>query len=499
MRLPNSVYNPISALGAAVAFVTGLLGGLLLALSFFLEELHNPYFGIFLYLLLPAVLFAGLLLIPIGMLRARHRRTAGRGPASWPVVDLGRPGHRNAVLVFLAGTAVLLTVSGIGSYEAFHYSESVEFCGTTCHQVMEPEYTTYQSSPHARVSCSACHIGEGADWWVKAKLSGAYQVYATLTDRYPRPIPTPVENLRPAQETCERCHWPQMFFGGQQRRYSHYLYDDDNTPWSIDLLIKTGGGDPARGQASGIHWHMNIGARLEYIARDHERTEIPWVRVTNRKTGAVTVYQDESNPLTEEEIAAAEPRVMDCMDCHNRPSHVYLSPDEAIDLALRGGAIDADLPGIKRLAVEAMAAGYGSKQEAMSGIGTALVTHYRENAPEVYEARRASLEAAVEAVQQAYARNIFPAMNAQWSDYPSHVGHFDSIGCMRCHAGNHVSADGARVSTSCDACHTILAQGNGAEFETASIAEGLEFRHPVDIAEMWREIGCWECHQGVQP
>jgi len=499
MKLPNSVYNPISALGAAVAFVTGLLGALLLGLSFVLEELHNPYFGIFLYLVLPAVLFAGLLLIPIGMVRARHRRTEGRGPAHWPVVDLSRPGHRNAVLVFLAGTAVLLTVSGIGSYEAFHYSESVEFCGTTCHQVMEPEYTTYQHSPHARVSCSACHIGEGADWWVKAKLSGAYQVYATLTDRYPRPIPTPVENLRPAQETCERCHWPKMFFGGQQRRYSHYLYDDDNTPWTIDLLIKTGGGDPARGQASGIHWHMNIGAKVEYIARDDERSEMPWVRVTDRRTGAVTVYQDESNPLTEEEIAAAEPRVMDCMDCHNRPSHVYLSPDEAIDLALRRGAIDRDLPGIKRLAVTAMAAGYGSKQEALSGIATVIISHYREKLPEVYERRRARLDEAVEAVQQAYASNVFPAMNAQWSDYPTHAGHFDSIGCMRCHTGNHVSEDGHRVTASCEACHVILAQGDGAGYEAASIAEGLEFRHPVDIAEMWREVGCWECHQGVQP
>ncbi len=498
LKLPPSAYNPLSALGAAVALVCALVGLALLAAGLFFEEQHNPYFGIFLYLVLPAVLVAGLLLIPIGMLRRRRRRAAEPG-GRWPVIDLNRPAHRSAALIFVAGTALFLALSAVGSYGAYHHSESVEFCGTTCHQVMEPEHTTYQHSPHARVACASCHIGEGADWFVKSKLSGVYQIYATLADRYPRPIPAPIENLRPAQETCERCHWPQMAFGAQQRRFSHYRYDDANTPWTIDLLIKTGGGDPALGQTSGIHWHMNVGVRVEYIARDEKRQDIPWVRVTDRHTGEVTVYQSESNPLPAEEIAAATPRVMDCVDCHNRPSHVFQSPDEAIDLALRAGTIDPGLPAIKRVAVDAMAAEYATREEAREGIAGAVASFYREQHEEVWRRRRAAVEQAVAGVQDAYARNVFPHMNARWSAYPSNAGHFDSIGCMRCHGGDHVADDGQRVTTDCTACHTILAQGSGDRIATATTEAGLEFEHPEDIADMWREVGCWECHQGLRP
>ena len=498
LKLPPSAYNPLSALGAAVALVCALVGAVLLSAGFLFEEQHNPYFGIFLYLVLPAFLVLGLLLIPIGMIRRRRRR--GIEPSErWPVIDLNRPAHRNATLVFVAGTALFLALSGVGSYGAYNYSESVEFCGTTCHQVMEPEYTTYQHSPHARVACASCHIGEGADWFVKSKLSGVYQIYATLADRYPQPIPAPIENLRPAQETCERCHWPQMAFGASQRRFTHYLYDDANTRWTVDLLIKTGGGDPARGHTTGIHWHMNIGFEVDYIARDEARQDIPWVRVTDRHTGEVTVYQSESAPLSEQEIAAAEPRRMDCIDCHNRPSHVFRSPDEAIDLALRGGAIDPDLPAIKRVAVEAMAAEYADRQEATEGIATALASFYRDEHDKTWNRRRGAVERAIAGVQEAYATNVFPHMNARWSVYPSNAGHFDSIGCMRCHGGDHVSDDGQRVTTDCTACHTILAQGRGEEIARAATGEGLEFEHPEDIAEMWREVGCWECHQGVQP
>jgi hypothetical protein len=290
-----------------------------------------------------------------------------------------------------------------------------------------------------------------------------------------------------------------MAFGAQQRRYTHYAYDEASTPWTVDLLIKTGGGDPALGQSSGIHWHMNIGVEVEYIARDAERQDIPWVRVTDRHTGEVTLYQSEGSPLSADEIAAAEPRVMDCVDCHNRPSHVFHSPDEAIDLALRSGAIDAELPSIKRVAVEAMAGEYATPEEAREGIASAVASYYREEQGEVFERRRAAVEEAVAGVQDAYARNIFPKMNARWSVYPSNAGHFDSIGCMRCHAGDHVSEEGQRVTNDCTACHTILAQGAGDEIARASTGEGLEFVHPEDIADMWREVGCWECHQGVQP
>ena len=108
--------------------------------------------------------------------------------------------------------------------------DSVTFCGQTCHTVMQPEFTAYQNSPHSRVECVKCHIGPGAAWFVQSKLSGVGQVFAVTFNTYPRPIPTPVHNLRPARETCEACHWPQKY-GEDRLRVIHKFADDEtNTP-----------------------------------------------------------------------------------------------------------------------------------------------------------------------------------------------------------------------------------------------------------------------------
>jgi hypothetical protein len=495
-RLPHLSYNPLSALGAAIALITGLTLAVLLAMSFVSHQDH-PYFGIFMYMVLPPVLAAGLLLIPLGMFLRwrRYKRTGELPPSRWPRIDLNERRHRNAFFVFLVGTVLVAAVMAVGSYGAYHYSESVAFCGTTCHVVMEPEYVTYQSSPHARVACTSCHVGPGADWYVKSKLSGVYQIYAAAAGVYPRPIDTPIESLRPAQQTCEQCHWPEKVYGAQQRRLHHYKYDEANTHWPIDLLIKTGGGDPRSGQ-SGIHWHMNIGVEVDYVARDDDRQDIPWVRVRELATGRVTVYEDTENPLTPEELAAAPKRRMDCMDCHNRPSHVFRSPDRAIDEALLRGAIDPALPGIKAIAVEAMAAEYPDKDEAMRQIAALISDRYGEGRPDVLAARGPAVQKAIAAVQQAYLGNVFPHMKASWAVYPNNLGHFTSPGCVRCHDGQHAAPDGRVVTADCNACHLILAQGPSRD---TLVAAGLPFEHPEDIGGMELEMPCHECHTGVAP
>lgn len=497
LRLPRLAYNLTSAVGAMIALVTGITGAVLLGISLTLEP--NPYFGIFLYTIIPGVLIVGLLLIPAGMFMEwrRWKKAGEQEVPAWPRIDLNRPAHRNATIVFVVGTLLFAVMSAVGSYEAYHYSESVSFCGTACHDVMEPQHTTYQNSPHARVACAECHIGGGAGWFVKSKLSGSYQLYSVAANKYPRPIAGPIHSLRPAKDTCEQCHWPQKGFGATQRTFRHYRYDEANSEWPIAMLLRTDQIGSLEKESPQIHWH--IGARVEYIERDPKRQEIPWIRVTDPTTGKVTVYQDKANPMPAAEIAAATPRVMDCVDCHNRPSHIFHSPDRAIDQLFTSHLLSRSVPSIKRFGVEAMTGTYATSEAAMEGISKSILAGYDKEYAEYLAANRPAVESAIKAIQGAYSVNFFPKMNADWKVYPQNIGHFESIGCMRCHDGNHESPDGQVVKHDCDACHVIVTQGTDQIAGATSIEQGSEFVHPEDIGEAWRDMGCWECHSGTKP
>lgn len=499
-KLPRLTQNWMSAFGATMALIVGLIIVIMLVISATSEQ-TNTYLGIFVYMILPIPFVLSLLLIPLGMFRQwrRWRRGGEEAMPKWPLVDLNRRGHRNATIIFLIGTVLSICIGTVGSYQAYHYTESVAFCGTTCHEVMEPENTAYQESPHARVSCAECHVGYGASWYAKSKLSGAYQVYAVTANKYPRPIPTPITNLRPAQETCERCHWPEKRFGSQQREFRHYQYDEANSPWSINMLVKVGGSDPKPGYTAGIHWHMNVGVDMEYIARDEQRQDIPWVRITDKRTRRVAVYQDTENPLTEDEISKAPIRKMDCVDCHNRPSHIFQSPDHSIDEMLLQERIDRRLPDIKKVAVAAMAKDYDSNEAAFAGIASSINDYYKSRDAAFYSANEAIINSTITAAQEAFAKNVFPKMKASWAVYPNNIGHFANKGCMRCHDKKHKSQDGLTVTRECNSCHAILLQGRPDSLQAATTEAGLEFRHPVDIDDAWKETGCSDCHSGVQP
>ena len=236
--------------------------------------------GILIYLIVPSFFWIGLICAGVGAwleLRRRKKLTAAEAAAEARVEASGGGAHAH-LSWRLPAALLFLMVTSIGSYRAFQVTESPGFCGALCHPVMKPEYTTYKISPHARVRCTECHIGPGASWFVRSKLSGLYQVYATLTNTYPRPIPVPVQNLRPAKETCEQCHWPEKFFGWVELRRQFFLPDKQNTPWNIRLLVHVGGANATRGPVGGIHWHMIVSNRMEYIATDESRQTIPWVQ-----------------------------------------------------------------------------------------------------------------------------------------------------------------------------------------------------------------------------
>jgi nitrate/TMAO reductase-like tetraheme cytochrome c subunit len=477
--------NLISEAGIGIAVVALANLGFLTFLDATREN-SNPYMGILTWIIAPAILICGILLYIAGILleRRRRRRLAPDDVPRYPSIDLNERRTRVIVVSTVVGIILFVTMSVVGSYQAYHYTDSDAFCGTACHEPMHPEYTAYQVSPHARVGCPACHIGPGASGFFRAKLSGSYQLYTVLTHKYPRPIRTPVETLRPARETCEQCHWPAKFFGSQLKVFDHYAYDETNTPREVRMLIKTGGGSPQVGLTGGIHWHMNIANEVTYIATDRQRQVIPWVRVKDRN-GNVTEYKVADSKLTDAQIVAAAKRRMDCVDCHNRPTHIYRSPDRAVDLALLSGRVDRLLPFIKQQAVTALAADYPSTDAAVAGIAKAIPAYYQKTYPDTYKAKRGQIDGAVAALQQIFKTTRFPEMHVDWRTHPDNLGHFASMGCFRCHDDLHVSKDGKRISKDCQICHTVLPETNA----------NAAFEHPVDIGDL-RGVNCADCHTG---
>jgi hypothetical protein len=486
------IQNWISFAGLVMVAASFFAFALLMAIDLS-SGFSNPYVGIFTYLVAPAFLILGLAMMVAGLVveRMRRHRRAPEAVPKFPRLDLNSPRHRKVLAFGSGATAVFLLATAFGSYGSYHFSESVTFCGTTCHTLMSPEFTAYQNSPHAKVPCVECHIGPGASWFVKSKLSGSYQVYATVFRRYPRPIPTPVKNLRPAQETCEQCHWPESFYGNAERVNYHYLPDSTNTPWTIRLLMKVGGGNPSRGPVGGIHWHMNISNTVEYIASDTARQVIPWVRSKDPQ-GRVTVYRAEGDSTVDSLVAHTTPRRMDCIDCHNRPSHIYNPPARSVNLSLATGRLNAKLPWIKKNAVEALAATYQTQQDGLDSIATVL--------GRAYDGQRdtTAVRLAIAEVQHIYSTNFFPEMKADWRAHQDNIGHTVNQGCFRCHDGAHKSADGHVISNNCTTCHIIMSQGTRQESRLIS-PEGLEFKHPVDIGDMWKQTPCTTCHTGTLP
>jgi len=470
------------SLGGLVIAGGSLFAFLLLFLLDLFAHFANPYIGILTYLIAPAFLILGLFLMIVGALIHRRQIVRATGIRLPVRFDLSRPRDRRFLGYFVGGSTAFLFITAVGSYYSYHFTESVTFCGQACHTVMQPEMVTYEHSPHARVACVACHIGPGATWFVKSKLSGTYQVYATLANKYPRPIPTPVKDLRPAQETCEECHWPKEFVGNVDRTFVTYLTERTNPVFALRMLLKVGGADPNHGPVGGIHWHMSVANKIYYIATDESRQKIPWVRLINPE-GVVTDFR--ATGFTNN-IAGYKIQRMDCIDCHNRPSHIYSTPNNAVDLALRLNRLDPAVPWLKSNAVYVLTQNYTNKTQALEGIATSLNSLY---------SNRPQLQQTIAVVQQIYTNNFFPEMKASWQDYPDNIGHKIWPGCTRCHDDQHVSTDGKRTIQfkDCRQCHLILAQGSGPELDRIN-AKGYAFDHPGGDVE---GMACDDCHTGA--
>ena len=448
------IRSPLSVIGMVLTTVSAAV-----FLVVFLADLFglhtNPYLGILFFLVLPSLFVLGLLLIPLGAWRERRRRAAGRVPSElhWPRIDLDDPVQRGRAILIFALTMANVIIVSLAAYRGVEYMDSVQFCGQVCPTLMKPEFVAYQDGPHSRVTCVQCHIGPGVSWFARSKISGSRQAFAVALGAYSRPIPSPVRNLRPARDTCEQCHWPDKFHGDIVRRVVEYADDEKNTESVTTLQVHVGGGSERLGVAQGIHWHMNLANEIEYIATDEKRQVIPYMRLKDRY-GNVREYVAEG--VTPDELAKGERRRMDCMDCHNRPSHpIAPTAERAVNEAMARGEIPLTLPFVRRETVKALKVAYPSQDAAGQGISRTLRDYYRAEYQPIYNTRRQDVEKAVVAAESIYRRNVFPEMNVQFGTYPNNIGHIDFPGCFRCHDDNHKSQDGKTIGQNCETCHSI--------------------------------------------
>jgi nitrate/TMAO reductase-like tetraheme cytochrome c subunit len=493
-KAPRLFRNYTSYIGAAIV-VASFSSIVLLLLLEVTGASDNPYLAIFTYLLFPAFLVFGLLVILVGMLRERRRRRhlSPSEIAAYPKLDLNDPRSRRKFFVFLGFAFVFVFMTVFGSYRAYEYTESVAFCGQTCHTPMKPEFTAFQASPHARLRCVDCHVGPGPGGYVRSKFAGVRQLFGVIFNNYSKPIRTPVHNMPAAEGTCAHCHWSEKFYGNQLRTFVHYAYDEKNSFGQTRMLINVGGGSATSGPVSGIHWHMNIANEITYASTDDERQVIPWIRVKDRQ-GNVTEYLASNAQLTPEQIANAPKRRMDCIDCHNRPAHVYLPPDVAVDNSFAAGKLDASVPYLKRQAIEVLTKPYATNDEALNSIASGLDGFYRASYADVYAQKGDAIKGAIAEVQRIYQTYFFPEMKTNWQTHPNNIGHFYSQGCFRCHDGEHKSSSGKVISNDCRICHTVLDQ-------IADVTPGEQpatFQHPVNLGDL-AELKCTVCHKNTGP
>jgi nitrate/TMAO reductase-like tetraheme cytochrome c subunit len=391
-----------------------------------------------------------LVLIPIGVfLRRRVLQKAGQIPAEFPKIDLNDRIFRHGLDIVLLATIVNLLVVSIATYRGAAYMDSPQFCGQSCH-VMHPEYTAYKISAHSHVECVECHIGTGAQAYFSAKVNGTKQLVEVTLHRYPTPIPSPVTSLRPARVICEGCHTPARFVGEKLLVKSNFADDAANSETQTVLVLHLGGED-SLSHLSGIHGvHLN---RMEYIASDSTRSTIPWVQRENAD-GSETVF---TASALNGAMPKGERRTMDCIDCHNRASHTFVTAEEAINRAMADGSISPELPWVHKEGLQLLNATYASQDEARAKIPAQLEEFYRTQHPEVLPAKAALVKSAGEGLVTLYSQNVFPDMKVTWGTHPNNIGHMNYPGCFRCHDGDHTAKGGKIITQDCANCHNLLA------------------------------------------
>lgn len=489
----RSLYrHPLNAVGGAL-ILSGVFAFVVLAAIDFTASSENSYRSLITFVAVPALILVGIVIFLIGVRVqiAQARRQGER--IRWNLrIEATNPRFRRSLWIFAGLSLSFIAVMAFGGIKGFQATDSDAFCTDTCHTPMAPQAVAHDDSAHAEVECVECHIGPGGASWVQAKLDGIRQLWGVMTGEYDRPIQTPIDNLHGADVLCETCHWSEDFKGEKFVGKVHYRTDEENSPWSVNLLINVGGGPEGEVQ-EGIHFHMFEANQMEYIATDSKRQDIAWVRVTD-EDGSTTVYADPAG-APDPDDPDVEVRRFDCLDCHNRPAHVFEPPGDLMDLEMSRGVIDPELPYIKRVGLDLLTARYETKTQAIESIRSGVVEFYEKNYASRMSSLRPRAEAAAEALVDIYRNNFFPEMNTDYRVRVDNAGHWTNDGCFRCHFSDLETVSGQRISATCVSCHVIVGQGPSDQpSELMSDLGGLEFQHPVDIGGLWAKVPCTQCH-----
>ena len=410
-------------------------------------RVDNPYIGLLVFIAIPVVFFAGLVLIPLGI--ALTKRRIALNLATLP--NRGEA-WRRAGIFFGVMTLANIVIGSQVSYRAVEHMETVQFCGQSCH-VMKPEFTAHQMPPHSQLACVSCHVAPGASGWLHSKMSGTRQLAAVVFNSFPRPIESAMESNRlvSSADTCEQCHAREKAIGPRLRVISKFKDDEANTRTETVLMMSVGGG-----RFGGIHGaHLGPGVRIRYAASDKKRQTIPWVEYRNIETGITRTYL--AGDAKADSVGSLPTFDMQCVDCHNRAAHSFQLPEHAIDEAMARGEIPLGLPFVKKTAIELLKASYSSDDEATHRIPDGLAAYYQGKYPALASKRTDDIQAAGQALLAIYRHNVFPDLKVTWGTYSNNLGHVDDPGCFRCHDDSHATPDKKTITQDCSTCHQSLA------------------------------------------
>lgn len=464
--IPRLWSNWITLLGSVIVSASALTTLAALAIDLTSDKGLNAYASTVIFLVMPGLLALGLVLIPLGLLRERRRRRGPEQPVESDSVlsafarAMESQTVRRRVAFVMVATVLNVLIFSTVTYRAVTFMDTPAFCGGVCHGVMQPEYDAYKQSPHSQVACVECHIGSGASSLVAAKLSGLRQVWGVATGSFQRPIKTPVHGMRPASETCGHCHQSSRMSGTRLAFRVHFKEDEANTPQVTAMTLNLGGQDPRDGHWSGIHFHASSTSQIRYEVLDEKRQTVGKIQ---KLEGGKIVKEWLPPPERAAGAKVLGLRTMDCVDCHNRATHVYDdTPRSGVTRAFVEGKLDRKVPWLFQTSLAVLEA-QPPREQAEAQFRTALEDRYGQAHPQ-QKPPSEKLDQAAHALALVYQRNVYPAMKLSWGNYPTQIGHggpdpgqFKGQ-CFRCHAGDHHTADGQELSSKCELCHEVVAK-----------------------------------------